>query len=64
MFEKQSPTFVVTLAFMLFSIYNAGRAALAFGNNKTSRQFCLQICKDNAVLKFQNFVFNEELRMT
>ena len=45
MFEKQSPTFDVTLVFMLFRIIYAGRAALTFANNKTSRQYCLEICK-------------------
>ena len=39
MFEKQSPAFDVTFVFMLFCIVYAGRAALTFGNNKTSRQY-------------------------
>ena len=54
MFEKQSPTFDVILAFMLIRIIYAGRAALTFGNNKTSQQYCLEygleMCKENAVL--------------
>ena len=48
--EKQSPTFDVTFVFMLFRISYAGRAALTFGNNKTSRQYCLDICKEIAIL--------------
>ena len=50
MFEKQSPTFDVTFVFMLFCIIYAERAALTFGNNKTSRHYCLEICKEIAVL--------------
>ena len=50
MFEKLSPTFDVTVVFMLFRIIYAGRAALTFGNNKASRQYCLEICKEIAVL--------------
>ena len=50
MFEKEPPTFDVTSVFMLFRIIYAGRAALMFGNNKTSRQYCLEICKEIAVL--------------
>ena len=34
MLEKQSPTFDVTLTFILFRIIYAGRAALTFGINK------------------------------
>ena len=64
MFEKQSLTFDVTLVFMFFRSIYAGRAALTFGNNKISRQYCLDICQENSVLLFQNFIFNEELRMT
>ena len=50
MFEKRSPKSDVTLAFMLFRIVYAGQAFLTLGNNKTSRQYCLEICKENAVL--------------
>ena len=50
MFEKLSPTIDVTLAFMLFRIIFAVRAALKFGNNETSQQYCLEICKENAVI--------------
>ena len=64
MFENQSPTFDVTFVLMLFRIIYAGRAALAFGNNKTSRQYCLEIYKEIAVLKFQKFIFDEKLWMT
>ena len=64
MFEKRSLTFDVTLVFMLFRIVYAGRAAWAFGNNKTSPHYCLEICKEIAVLLFQKFIFNEKLRMT
>ena len=64
MFEKQSLTFDVTLMLMFFRSIYAGRTALTFGNNKTSRQYCLDICQENSVLLFQNFIFNEELRMT
>ena len=64
MFEKQSPTFDVTFVFMLFRIIYTGRAALTLGNNKTSRQYWLEIYKEIAVLSFQNFIFNEKLRMT
>ena len=64
MFDKLSPTFDVTFVFMLFRIIYAGRAALTFGNNKTSRQYCLEICKEIAVLLFQKLIFNEKLRMT
>ena len=63
MFEKQSPTFDVTLAFMLFRIIYAGRAALMFGNNKTSPHFVLRIAKKMPSFKFK-IIFNEELRMT
>ena len=45
MFEKGSPTFDVTLAFMLFHIIYNARAALTLSNNKTSWQCCLDICK-------------------
>ena len=64
MFEKRSPAFDVTLAFMLFHIIYTALAALTFGNNKTSRQYCLDICKENAVFLFQNFFLDGELRMT
>ena len=64
MFEQQSPTFDVTSVFMFFRIIYDGRAALTFGNDKTSRQYCLEICKEIAVLEFQKFIFNEKLRMT
>ena len=64
MFEKQSPTFDFTFLLMLFGIIYAGRAALTIGNNKTSRQYFLEICKEIAVLQFQKFLFNEKLRMT
>ena len=47
MFEKQSPAFEFTLAFMLFCIIYAG--ALTLGNNKTSRQYRLEIKKEIAV---------------
>ena len=50
MFEKQSHTFYVTFVFMFFRIIYAERAALTFGNNKTSRQYCLEICKEIAIL--------------
>ena len=64
MFEKQSHTFDVTYVFMLFRIIYAGRAALTFGNNKTSREYCLEICKEIAFLLFQKIILNEKLRMT
>ena len=64
MFEKQSPTFDVTFVFMLFRIIYAGRAALTFGKNKTSREYCLEIRKEIAVLLFHKFTLNEKLRMT
>ena len=48
--QAQWKTFDVTFVFMLFRIIYAGRAALTFGNDKTSRQYCLEICKEIAVL--------------
>ena len=50
MLEKESRTFDVTLAFMLFRIIYAGKVAVTFGNNKTSWPYCLEIDKENAVL--------------
>ena len=48
--KEQSPAFDVTLAFMLFRIIYSVRAALTCSTDKTSRQYCLDICKENAVI--------------
>ena len=62
MFRKQSLTFEVTMAFILFRIIYIARAASKSGESKPSR--CLEISKQNAVLKFLKFALNAELRMT
>ena len=66
MFEKQSPTFDVTIVFMLLHIIYAERAALTFGNNKTSQQYCLQICKKMPSFNCKNsslIKVNDELNL-
>ena len=50
MFEKQSQTFDVTMAFMFFSrIIHIAQAASKFG-----REYCFELGKPNATLKFLN----------
>ena len=62
-FEKQSSTFDVTLAFILFRIIYIVQEAWVCGNIKTSRKYRLEIGKQIAALKFQIFVLSAELRM-
>ena len=59
MFEKQSPTFDITMAIMLCHIINIAQAAQKIGNS-TPRQYCLEIGKQNATLKFLKFILMED----
>ena len=61
MFEKQSLTFVVTMAFMLLSIICIARVASTFGKSKPSRQYCLEFGKQKATLKLLKFALNGEI---
>ena len=62
MFDKQLPTFKVTVAFMLFLII-VQLAASKFGESKHSRHCYFKICSQTFALKFLKFLSTAELKM-
>ena len=54
----------VTLAFILFQIMYIKQEVWVFRKSKPSRNYCFEIAKQIAALKFQKDVLSGELRVT